>query len=262
MTTSIIKNEETRKIARKILAAALWLALWQLLCLAVKQEILIVSPVCVLKRLTLLVRNADFWLTVVYSMGRIVLGFLIGVAAGSVLAVITSASAVLYDIFHPIVSIIKATPVASFIILALVWIRAENVPTFTASLIVLPIVWENVSGGIHKTDVDLLEMARMFCFGRVKTLFKVYLPSVMPYLTAACASGLGFAWKAGVAAEVLSSLPFSIGGRIYDAKIYLDTADLFAWTAVVILMSVLLEIILNRAVKRIWKKYGGGYYKN
>lgn len=235
----------------------MWLALWQLLCLTVKQEILIVSPACVLKRLLLLVHNTDFWLTVFYSMLRIVLGFAIGVCTGLLLAVITSAAPLLYDIFHPIVSIIKATPVASFIILALVWMHAEHVPVFTASLIVIPIVWENVAEGIRKTDNNLLEMARMFCFGRVKTLFKVYTPSVMPYLMAACNSGLGFAWKAGVAAEVLSSLPFSIGGSIYDAKIYLDTADLFAWTAVVIIMSVLLETILDRAAEHLWKKYGG-----
>lgn len=261
MTTFIIKSEKARKITKKIIAAVLWLAVWQLLYSAVRQEILIVSPACVLKRLVLLAQGTDFWLTVFYSMGRIILGFIIGMAAGSVLAVLTSVSDILYDVFHPILSIIKSTPVASFIILALVWIRTDNVPAFTASLIVLPVVWGNVSEGISKTDGNLLEMARMFCFGRVKTLFKVYFPSVMPYLTAACASGLGFAWKAGVAAEVLASLPFSIGGRIYDAKIYLDTADLFAWTAVVIFMSVLLEAVLKRAARHIWKKYGGDYYK-
>ena len=246
------------------MAAALWLALWQLLYMTVKQEILVVSPACVFKRFTVLAQSADFWLTVIYSMGRIVLGFVTGVALGTALAVLTSVSALLYDIFHPALNIIKATPVASFIILLLVWIRAENVPVITSSLIVLPVVWENVSEGICKTNPDLLEMAHMFRFGRLKTLFKVYIPSVMPYMAAAFASGLGFAWKAGVAAEVLSSLPLSIGGHIYDAKVYLDTADLFTWTAVVILMSVLLEFALDRAVKRIWKKYGGDYdeYRN
>ena len=241
--------------AAKLLTAVFWLCVWQAVYLCVGQEILVVSPACVLQRLFQLGAEQKFWLTVLRSILRILSGFFIGMALGILLAVPAACSKTCRTLIRPVVSVIKATPVASFIIIALVWMHAEFVPAFSASLIVFPVVWENVLEGIQKTDVGLLQMSRMFCFGPAKTARCVYLPSVMPYFTAACTTSLGLSWKSGVAAEVLANLPFSIGGFIYDSKIYLETADLFAWTAVVILLSVLLEHLVTRLMKRAAKKF-------
>lgn len=248
-------KEQAAIWVRKCLAALFWLALWQLLYLAVKQEILIVSPVRAFQRLLELAGEADFWITALYSMLRIVSGFLLGVAVGTVLAALTSVSRFLYDVFHPIVSIVKATPVASFILLALVWIESPYVPAFTSFLMVMPVIWGNVSNGIAKTDHDLLQMAHIYRFGAAKTVRRIYLPSIMPYFTAACTTGMGLAWKAGVAAEVLANTKHSIGGNIYSAKIYIETADLFAWTAVVIVISVLLEKLMVKLMEAVGQKY-------
>lgn len=251
---SFIKN----KIVRKLLVAAFWLGIWQLIYLTVQQEILIVSPACVVQRIFQLSRDSSFWLTALYSMLRILGGFAMGIFMGTVLAVLTSASQIMYDIFHPMISIIKATPVASFIILALVWIQSAHVPTFTAFLMVTPIVWGNVTNGIKKTDNRLLQMAYCYRFGAVKTVKRVYIPSVMPYFTAACTTGLGLAWKAGIAAEVLANTKLSIGGQIYNSKIYIETADLFAWTVVVVVMSVILEWLMIQLMKTVGQKYNVG----
>ena len=234
---------------RKVLVALFWLILWQILYLVVKQEILIVSPVRASQRLLELAGEGEFWLTAVYSMLRIVSGFLLGVGIGTLLAALTSMSRFLYDLFHPIVSIIKATPVA------LVWIESPYVPVFTSFLMVLPVVWGNVSNGIAKTDRNLLQMAAVYRFHTMKTIRRIYLPSVMPYFTAACTTGMGLSWKAGVAAEVLANTKHSIGSNIYNAKIYIETADLFAWTAVVIVISVVLEKLMVKLMKAVGKKY-------
>ncbi len=258
--TSTMQNKffVKHKIVRKLLVAAFWLGIWQLIYLTVQQEILIVSPVCVVQRIFELSRDSSFYLTALYSMLRILTGFALGLFIGTVLALLTSASQMMYDIFHPIISIIKSTPVASFIILALVWIQSAHVPAFTSFLMVTPIVWGNVTNGIQKTDKRLLQMAYSYRFGAVKTLKRVYIPSVMPYFTAACTTGLGLAWKAGIAAEVLANTEFSIGGQIYNSKIYIETADLFAWTAVVIVMSVILEWLMIRLMKTVGQKYNVG----
>lgn len=253
--TTQSKKKPYPKIVGKVLAAVFWLAVWQLLDSIVKQEILIVSPVRVLQRLFELMQNAGFWLTTLNSMIHILTGFLIGLAVGAVLAVITSSFQILYDLFYPIISIIKATPVASFIILALVWIQTEHVPAFAAFLMVTPIVWGNVSNGIAKTDPKLLQMAQSYDFGLSRTIRRVYIPSIMPYFIAACTTGMGLAWKAGIAAEVLANSELSVGGQIYNSKIYIETADLFAWTAVVIVMSVILEHLMVMVMKRVGQKY-------
>lgn len=257
MKTSITQNKGLfrYKTIRKLFAAVFWLCVWQLIYFAVRQEILIVSPVHVLQKLIALSRESAFWLTAFFSMTRILEGFLLGVFTGSLLAVCTCVSRILYDIFHPVISIIKATPVASFIILALVWIPSAHVPAFTSFLMVTPIVWANVFQGIEKTDVNLLQMAAAYRFGTVKTVRRVYIPSIMPYFTAACTTGLGLAWKAGIAAEVLANTPLSIGGQIYNSKIYIETDSLFAWTVVVVAMSVLLEWLMVRFMKTVGQKY-------
>jgi len=253
--TTQSKDASYRKVIGKLLAAVFWIAVWQMLYLVIKQEILIVSPVRVLQRLFELSRDGTFWLSAFNSMLHVLVGFSLGVTVGVILAVLTSSFQFMYDLFHPIISIIKATPVVSFIILALVWIKSSHVPAFTAFLEVTPIVLANVTNGIAKTDSKLLQMAKSYRFGTARTVRRVYIPSIMPYFTAACTTGMGLAWKTSIAAEVLASTALSIGGRIYDSKVYIETADLFAWTAVVIVMSVVLERLMVAVMKKVGQKY-------
>ncbi|CAB1249105.1 ABC transporter permease [Ruminococcaceae bacterium BL-6] len=235
---------------RVIFAAAFWLILWQLLYWKVGQEILVVSPARVLQRLMQLGADGAFWACVGASLLRILAGYFLAVVCGTFLGAACSRFRMLYDLVHPLVGILRATPVASFIILALVWIKSARVPVFTAFLMVFPIVWENLYRGVRSADKSLLEMAESFHVGKLKKIRYLYFPCVLPHFTAACAAGMGLAWKAGIAAEVLANTRNSIGGQIYGAKIYLETADLFAWTAVVVVMSVLLERLMLRLIGR------------
>lgn len=221
--------------------AALWLLLWQAAAKAVGQELLLVSPRTVFCRLLQLVGQPVFWQAVFSSCGRIMTGVLLALAVGTVLAVLMGRFSFLYAFFRPALQVIKATPVASFIILALVWIRSDALGAFAAFLMVLPMVWANLYEGIGAVDRDLLEMAKAYRFSPGKRLRYLYLPSLLPYFAAACGAGIGIGWKAGVAAEVLGLPKNSIGKALYNAKIYLEMPDLFCWTAVIILLSLAFE---------------------
>jgi len=244
MNSSITPKTKGFAIIRKLLVAAFWLGMWQLAFVLVKSGLLLPSPYQTLLRLFELAGTVDFWLKCLLSLLRIVEGFLLGVFAGIVLGVLTFRFRLLKELFEPAVNIVKSTPVASFIILALMWMSKDGVPVFIAFLMVLPIIQANVSEGIRQTDKDLLEMARVFRFSGGKLLAKIYVPAVLPYLFAGSTTALGFAWKAGVAAEILSLPAKSIGKELYYSKIYLETTDLFAWSAAVIVMSMLLERLL------------------
>ena len=228
-----------------------WLAIWQAVYLIVGKELLFASPVSVMGRLLELAVQQDFWQTVLTSIGRILSGLFLGIAVGILLAVLTSASPLVSDFFSPMIGMVKSTPVTSFIVLAMLWISRGRVPVFIAFLMVLPIIWANVSEGIRRRDPRLMEMARLFRMNRLVRLRYVEAPMVLPYFMAAFNSAIGLAWKAGITAEVISNPAFSIGGRIYDAKVYLETVDLFAWTAVLILVSVLLEKVFRLLLKQI-----------
>lgn len=243
MIRSIILVDKLKKFALKIAVAVLWLALWQLVCVIVDMELLVVSPLHVLNRIIELGQTSEFWMYSMKSLGRISVGFLLGSTVGALLAIICSRFLFAREFFSPAITVIKSTPVASFIILALVWLTGKYVPIFIGFLMVLPVIYSNVFQGIREVDPKLLEMAKIFGMDTKKKLVKIYIPSVLPYFMAACRTALGLAWKAGVAAEVIGVTKDSIGRQLYYSKIYLETADLFAWTAVVIMLSLILEKI-------------------
>lgn len=229
-----------------VISVVFWIILWQIIHLFIAQNILVPSPFSVFKRLLELCAESSFWGSVLISLSRVVSGLVLGTVLGIFLAVLTAKSAVLKSLFAPVLHIIKATPVASFIILAILWLSVENVPSFTAMLIVLPAIWANTEKGILSVDKKLLEMGKAFILSKKQIFFRITVPSVKPFFNAALNSAVGMAWKAGIAAEVICPHGKSIGAALHDSKINFETADTFAWTVAVIILSVLLEKAILR----------------
>lgn len=255
MTTSTTRDKNTRlSPALRLGVVAVWLLLWQLASMAVGLPLLLPSPLAVLLRLGQLCTGADFWLTVASSLLRILLGFLLGVLFGTALAGLCWRFRLIDALARPLLGVLKSTPVASFIILALVWVKTTWLATVISFIMVLPLIYANVREGIDSADRQLLEMAQVFRLSRRKTFRYCYLPAILPFFLSAISSALGFAWKSGIAAEVLGRPARAIGSQIYDSKIYLETPDLFAWTLVVILLSVLLERLAVRFVRWAGKR--------
>lgn len=245
-----------RRIAAGAGVALFWLLVWEGAALLVRQELLLPTPLAVLAALGRLIQTALFWKAAGLSLLRIVCGFLAAVAVGCAAAVLTARFSLARALLAPVLHIVRAAPVASFIVLALISFPNDNLLTvFIAFLMVIPIVWANVEKGIRETDSSLLEMARVYRFGRWKTLLRVQLPSVMPYFLTACTTGLGFAWKSGIAAEVLCQPKLSIGTQLWEAKASLEFPEMIAWTAAVIALNILLEKGLLRLAKHLGRRY-------
>ena len=235
-----------KKALRFIGVSAFWLGIWYILSLIAGKEVLLPSPIVTLKTLFSLMGTASFWVYCGASVLRIITGLLLGGLFGALLASLTCKSSVASHLISPILSVIRATPVASFIILALVWLGRGNVPSFTSFLMVLPVVWGSVVSGIRAIDKSLLEMASVFRLSPVKKLTQLYIPAVLPSFFSGMRTGMGLAWKAGIAAEVICNPKYGIGSALYDSKVYLNTAELFAWTAAVIIISMGFELIFDR----------------
>ena len=154
---------------------------------------------------------------------------------------------------------VKAIPVASFIILALILFSSKNLAVFIAFLMVLPVVYANILEGIRSADRELLEMAKVFRIPLGRKLRYIYIPQVFPYFRSACAAAVGMSWKSGVAAEVIGIPARSIGENLYNAKVYFDTPDLLAWTLVIVAASLAFEKLaglLLRALERFTERMG------
>ena len=191
------------------MAVFFWITIWQFASMYLGQEILLASPVSVVRKLFELSFTGNFWQSVGFSFVRIVTGFLLAMFLGIFLAVLAYWSKTVEILIAPVIAVVKSTPVASFIILCLIWIPSRNLSVFISFLMVLP------------------------------------------YFLSACRLSLGICWKAGVAAEVIGVPSGSIGEKLYNAKIYLNTPDLFAWTIVIIVISFVFEKCFLGIVSRV-----------
>ena len=237
----------------RLWAAAFWLLVWEGASLALAattggRMLLLASPVQALGRLLALAGTAAFWQAVAFSSLRVLGGFLLACARAAVLAPLAARCQWIRDLLSPLVAVVKAVPVVSFSILALIFFSSENLSLLISALMVFPPVYLNVLEGIGHTDRQLLAMARVFRVPVSRQLRGIYLPAVLPYFRSAVSLGLGLCWKAGVAAEVIGMPVPSIGERLQQAKVYLDTPELFAWTLVIVLMSVGFEKLFMAAL--------------
>jgi len=246
-----------KRFARGALTLAFWSAAWTALALIVNRELLLPAPWVVVRRLGELAATAAFWRITAVSIGRVLLGITAAVALGTGMAVACAASKTADALLRPLMTVVKSTPVASFVVLALVWIARDWLPVFISLLMVLPVVWSNVCTGIRSTDPALLELAQVYGWPRGRILRRICLPGVRPHFLAALRSGIGFGWKSAIAAEVLTVPHSAIGRMIYESKLYLQTTDLFAWTLAVILLSVGLERLVLHALTPRGKGGGG-----
>lgn len=255
MTESSMKVE-SEKVKKLISLAAVlfWLVVWQIATVLIGNRVLLVSPIEVLSRLLELVFESDFWKTAASSLSRIVFGYFAGLLLGIFAAALAARYYFAEALLRPIVFTIKNVPVASFIVIALIWLSSANLAQFISFLMVFPIIYTNVFEGIRSTSAELLEMSRIYGMSPFRRLRMIYLPAVKTHLFSACRITLGMAWKAGIAAEIIGLPSGSIGDKLYNAKIYLNTPELLAWTVTIVALSLLFEklfVILLTALFRL-----------
>lgn len=233
-----------QRILKKIIPVAAWIIIWQLISMAVHNRILLAGPVDTVRALASLSGTSDFW----QSIRATTLRILSGLAIGTVLGLLLSLGAYLKEplelFLHPLVLCLKSVPVASFVILLLIWFGSENISVIICAMVVFPIIYLNCLEGFKSTDVKLLEMAQVFRMPTDRRLRYILLPQVMPFFRGGLKLATGMSFKSGIAAEVIGQPLHTIGNGLYQAKIYLETGELFAWTIVVVLISYICERLI------------------
>lgn len=235
----------SRRWVVRLACAAFWLVLWQLAASAIDLDIVLVGPLEVLSRLSELATTPEFWASLALSLGRVLVGLLAAVIMGTVLAAAARRAPAVRSLLAPLMGAAKAVPVASFVILVLLWVSSRWLSLVVALVMALPVVYTNVLEGIEQTDPRLTEMARVFGVPALVRARLVYVTQVLPYFRAAVTLALGLAWKAGIAAEVIGLPDLTVGEHLYDAKVYLDTPSLFAWTVAIVVVSAGLESLVR-----------------
>lgn len=228
-----------------------WLVLWQLLALSISNKILLVGPADTLRALAALFLTLPFWRAVCFSFFRICAGFFLAFLTGLFTGALSYRHPLLGDFLQPAIQFMKSIPVASFVILALIWTGSKNLSVFIAFLVVYPAIHISTVAGLSAANQELLDMARVFHVPLHRRAFFIYRHCLYPYLASACQTALGMAFKSGIAAEVIGVPSGSIGEGLYRAKIYLSTAELFSWTLTIIAVSAAFEKLFLALLKKL-----------
>lgn len=249
------ENGKLRSIAAKGIAVLFALLLWQIAAMVVDLKIVLVTPVEVIERLGSIWREEGFFSSLWFSFRHIAGGFLLGLILGIFFAVLAGRFKLIETMLWPFMVTVKTVPVASFVVICLIWMKSESLSVFISFLIVLPVVYGNILEGIKSEDKGMKELAKVYRMPLLRRTAYVHLPQLKPFVMAACSTSLGMAWKAGVAAEIIGTPAGSVGKQLYYAKIYLDTDDLLCWTLVIVIVSVIFEklfmLLLRKAYMRL-----------
>ena len=246
---------QDNRIKKTIFAAGsiiFWILLWYVAASAVNRDLLfkIPLPYDTIRAFFVCIREEKFWDATVNSLLHIIGGFLAAVILGLIFGMFSGSSRFFKILTSPVSRLIRSVPVAALIILAWLWIPSSVIPAFISFLMVFPIVWLQVESGLLSVDKKLIEMARVMGMSESGIVRNIKIPCVLPFFRESCISGLGFAWKSGVAAEVICNPTGSLGSLLSNAKSNLEYARVFA----IVMTIVILSLIFENIIKFFWRR--------
>ena len=224
-----------------IFSISLLLIVWQLLAMLINLPDLFPSVPRLIQILCGLVRSEQFYLSVAATLVRGISGMLLSLIAASGVAWLFSRNELVYELFRPLLAIMRSVPVISFILLALIFLNAESIPLIIGFLTMFPLLVENLTNGIRSQRKELKTMAHQFRIGIWNTLTQIFYPQLKPFLYSGLASALGFGWRAIIMGEVLAQCSVGIGGEMKRAQTFIAVPELMAWTIIAISISFLFD---------------------
>jgi NitT/TauT family transport system permease protein len=240
----------TRKAALTGVASIVVLGiLWKLASLAVASSFILPGPIEVLRDGVTLASSPQFRDIMLATCARGLSAFSFSLVASLAFGFASGTSDTFASMLKPWMTVIKSTPVVSFILIALLWFGSSSVPVFVSILMTLPVMTEATASGARSSDPKLLEMARVYRMSDKDILTHIRLPSALPFLLSGAGSSLGLTWKVVVAGEILSSPKYGIGSSMQTAKVHLETARVFSLTLAAIALSVATELAFNALVR-------------
>ncbi len=240
-----------KQISKKVLPVMAWIILWQLLAMAVHNYILLAGPLQTAEALIRMAGERQFYLSVYSTFWHIISGFVLGTILGILMAYLAYKKEMVEDFLSPLVLLLKSVPVASFVILLLIWFGNSNISIIICMMVVFPILYLATLEGLKSTDIKLLEMAKVFRMPHGSMLRFIYLPQLKPFWKSSFKLAIGMSFKSGIAAEVIGQPLHSIGNGLYLSKVYLETGELFAWTIVVVFIAFLCEKLIGLLLDRL-----------
>lgn len=250
------------RMGRIILPFLFILILWHVLFIITGNEFFIPSIKTTFNKIISLLFQRKSYFFIINSSFRIIVGLFISIFIGMIMGFATYFSKFIRITIYPVVNIMRTVPVASLILILMIWMKSFYVPIALIVLLCLPIIWQSCYDALLNIDLKILEMASVFKISFLKQIIMIYTPSIVPFISIAIKNALGFSWKVGIAAEIIVLPQDSIGSALRDSKIYFDTAELFAWTIIIITLSYIFNYLYILFEIKYLKRFRGNLNEN
>lgn len=250
------------KVNSKIVTCLFWLAIWEAAAWLTASKLLLPGPADALLALGGLIRTKKFYMDIGWTAARCIIAMALSFAAGIPAAALSYKSDTARSILSLPVGFFKAVPVMAIIIYVILLAQSDRVAVIVCFFMCFPIVYTNILEGLDAMPSEYLEVGNVYGLSRLERAKYIYAPGLLPQMKAAIGLTAGLSWKAVVAAEVLSIPKYSLGYEMINAKYYLETANLFAYIFVIVVMSMAFEKVINLGLRHIeWKGYEGSKLK-
>lgn len=219
--------------------------IWAFVAFIVDNEVKIPSPYATLLSFIEIVRDGKFFLRLGNTLFRVIISFTISFSLAIFLGVLSGFINPIYYLLKPLLLLQRSIPTMAVILLALIWLNRELAPILVGGLIVFPVLYTSVVTGIRAIDKKLLEMVKVYKLDFKRKLKCLYIPSVKEAIISISAVSMSLCIKVTIAAEVLSQPRFAIGTSFQMEKVAVNTAGVFAWSFIAIIIASIFEYLVG-----------------
>lgn len=229
--------------------------IWLLGAVIVNEPIILPTPFTTITSIISLLGTKVFWGNLLGTLGRSLVAFFVSFILGLGFAIAVKFSNISKSIIKIIISIIRAMPTIAVILLLLLWTNSKVASVVVTMLVVLPTMFSSMQEALNKIDKDIIDMMKIYNISKKDMFLKYVLPIIMPSTIRSIGTGLALNIKLIVAAEVIAGTAKSIGNMMAEAKIYFETAELFAMVVLMIILSVTIELVFTKIASKVGGKY-------
>ena len=151
-------SEKKRKIYL-LSGITFWILFWWVMSIFVGEKLFLPSPFTVIKTMLFLLGEKEFWSDISFSAVRVIISYGLSFVLALVVGIIGGCYEKVDILLSPLVKAMRSIPVASIVILVLLWVKSRNLSLVVSFLVVFPLLYESVLSGMRNTDSLLLEAA-------------------------------------------------------------------------------------------------------
>jgi|AntRauTorcE11898_2_1112593.scaffolds.fasta_scaffold00018_65 NitT/TauT family transport system permease protein len=235
-----------KKFLWTLIGVIVLITAWQLGAEYRGNDFYLPGPLKVTKALFGILGESATYKVVFHSLTRLVLTFFIVSFIGIALGLLGGINSYFDAFLRPFVSGLRTTPVISMIVIILILFGQNLMVYITGFLVIFPLLYDSTKEGILNIDKGITDALALEPVHILLKITRQYVPLALPFIKVGLIQSFGLGFKVLVMSEYLAQTKTSIGMMLYEGRIMMEYADVFAWTLIIIVIVFGMETLLGK----------------